>query len=284
VLERFLARSERTSRARPIELLYTRESPRIKGAWNSDILRIGGKMGSKGLSRQSEPLNILVIDDEVDLRNLFARLLNGEQHQVVLAASAEEGLQLLPHWTFHIAFVDQQLPGMEGLVLGEYLRRNNPDMSIVMMTGSGDPRVERKSRDLRLEFMAKPFGIGEVLGTIEQYLVNARERELRRRHSVDPAFDPPLGNFTEELAQSFALPKVSDRVEDGLAQTIKRCLNNLTTAARYNERDRVMALSGLLTARVLGVNLPRAKSGVTLFEEYDRLMLERGRRPEFNPT
>ena len=40
-------------------------------------------MGSKGLSTQIEPLNILVIDDEVDLRNLFARLLNGEQHQVV---------------------------------------------------------------------------------------------------------------------------------------------------------------------------------------------------------
>jgi DNA-binding NtrC family response regulator len=238
-------------------------------------------MGTKGASRQIEPLNILVIDDEVDLRNLFARLLNGEQHQVVLAESAEEGLQLLPHWTFHIAFVDQQLPGMEGLVLGEYLRRNNPDMSIIMMTGSGDPRVERRSRDLALKFMAKPFGIGEVLGTIEEYLVNARERETRRRHSVDPAFDPPIGIFTDELAQSFALPRVSDRVEDGLAQTIKRCLNNLTTAARYNERDRVMALSGLLTARVLGVNLPRAKSGITLFEEYDRLMLERGRRPEF---
>jgi hypothetical protein len=45
-----------------------------------------------------------------------------------------------------------------------------------------------------------------------------------------------------------------------------------------------MALSGLLTARVLGVTLPRAKNGVTLFEEYDRLMLERGRRPEFHPS
>jgi DNA-binding NtrC family response regulator len=238
-------------------------------------------MASKGLSGKIEPLNILVIDDELDLRNLFARLLNGEEHQVVLAESAEEGLQLLPHWTFHIAFVDHMLPGMEGLVLGEYLRRNNPDMSIVMMTGSNDPRIERRSRDLSLKFMPKPFGIRDVLGTIEEYLVSARERELRRRHSVDPTFDPPLGTFTDELAESFSLPKVSDRVEEGLAQTIKRCLNNLTTAARYNERDRVMALSGLLTARVLGVSLPRAKSGISLYEEYDRLMLERGRRPEF---
>ena len=107
-------------------------------------------MGTKGLSGKVEPLNILVIDDEPELRNLFARILNGEQHQVVLAESAEEGLQLLPHWTFHIAFVDHNLPGMEGLVLGEYLRRNNPDMSIVMMTGSEDPRIERRSRDLSL--------------------------------------------------------------------------------------------------------------------------------------
>jgi DNA-binding NtrC family response regulator len=228
-----------------------------------------------------EPLNILVIDDEADLRQMFERLFNGEQHQVVLAASAEEGLQLLPHWTFHIAFVDQRLPGMDGLVLGEYLRRNNPDMSIVMMTGSGDPRIERRSRDLALKFLAKPFGISDALAVVDEYVASARERETRRRHSADPAFDPPLGAFMEEIAQSFDLPKVSDRVEDGLAQTIKRCLNNLTTAARYNERDRVMALSGLLTARVLGVALPRAKSGITLFEEYDRLMLERGRRPEF---
>jgi CheY-like chemotaxis protein len=239
---------------------------------------------AKGLSIKVEPLNILVIDDEPDLRQLFARLLNGEEHQVVLAESAEEGLQLLPHWTFHIAFVDHNLPGMEGLVLGEYLRRNNPDMSIVMMTGSDDPRIERRSRDLSLKFLPKPFSIGDVLGTIEEYLTTARERETRRRHSVDPAFDPPLGIFTDELAESFNLPKVSDRVEEGLAQTIKRCLNNLTSAARYNERDRVMALSGLLTARVLGVNLPRTKSGITLFEEYDRLKLERGRRPEFRAS
>ena len=232
-------------------------------------------------SNKVESLNILVIDDEADLRQMFERLFNGEQHQVVLAASAEEGLQLLPHWTFHIAFVDHRLPGMEGLVLGEYLRRNNPDMSIVMMTGSSDPRIERRSRDLSLQFLAKPFNISEALSVVDEYLTSARERESRRRHSADPSFDPPLGAFTEEIAESFALPKVSDRVEDGLAQTIKRCLNNLTTAARYNERDRVMALSGLLTARVLGVSLPRAKSGITLFEEYDRLMLERGRRPEF---
>ena len=77
-----------------------------------------------------------------------------------------------------------------------------------------EKELGRRSRDLALKFMSKPFGIGDVLGTIEEYLVTARERETRRRHSVDPAFDPPLGVFTDELAQSFALPKVSDRIEN----------------------------------------------------------------------
>jgi DNA-binding NtrC family response regulator len=238
-------------------------------------------MGHRRTNRV-EPLNILVIDDEPDIRQLFTRFFSGQDHQVVLAESAEAGLALLPQWTFHIAFVDQHLPGMDGLVLGEYLRRNNPDMSIVLMTGSGDPRIERRSRDLAIKFMAKPFGLSDALAVVDEHLSAARERELRRRHSADPAYDPPLGTFTEEIARSFDLPRVPDRIEERLAQTIKRCLNNLTSAGRYNERDRVMALSGLLTARVLGVTLPRTKSGITLFEEYDRLMQERGRRPEFH--
>src|SRR5690349_16857672 len=86
-------------------LPYTGARSARCGRWGAGST--GAEMATKGTSRQIEPLNILVIDDEVDLRNLFARLLNGEQHQVVLAESAEEGLQLLPHWTFHIAFVDQ---------------------------------------------------------------------------------------------------------------------------------------------------------------------------------
>lgn len=238
-------------------------------------------MARRGHSQKGESLNILVIDDEPQVRQLFARILGTEQHEVALVESAEEGLRLLPRQTFHIAFVDQALPGMQGLVLGEHLRRNNPDMCIVMMTGSGDPRIERRSRDLALEFLPKPFGVADVLELVEAYLVRAREREQRRRHSVDPAYDPPLGAFAEELAESFALPKVAEQVADGLAQTIERCLDNLTTPARYTERDRIIALSGLLTALVLGVSLPRARNGMTLFEEYDRRVRERGRRPEF---
>ena len=236
------------------------------------------------MAESFEQLNVLVIDDEMTIRNALTRLLNKEQHQVIAIESAEEGLSLLPHWTFHIAFVDNTLPGMEGLVLGEYLRRNNHDMSIVIMTGSSDPRIERRSRDLALQFLSKPFRNSDILQLIDDYRVTAEERESQRQLGARGDFDPPIEAFVEELSECYGLPRVSDRVEDSLGEGIKRCLNNLSSAARYTERDRVMALAGLLAARVLGASLPRAKNGLTLFEEYDRLMTERGRRTEFRPS
>ena len=121
------------------------------------------------MAKVSEQLNILVIEDDVLVQRSLAAILTRAEHQVVPATSAEEGLALLPHWTFQVAFVDQNLPGMEGLLLGEYLRRNNPHMSIVMMTGMPDARFEKKSRDLALSFMPKPFGMNDVLSVIEQY-------------------------------------------------------------------------------------------------------------------
>jgi len=228
-----------------------------------------------------QQLNILVIDDDPAMRTLLVDIIQKREHQVVVAESAEEGLELLPFWTFQIAFLDHNLPGMEGVVLGEYLRRNNTDMTIAMVTGSDDPRVERKSRDLALRFIPKPFGVDDILRVIDDTVEAARERDQRRQRGDDPDFEPPIARFVEDIEECYGIPKVPSRIQGRLIETLKRSLNNLRTASRYTERDRVVALSGLLTARVLGVDLPKTSDGKTLYEEYDELMKERGRRTEF---
>jgi CheY-like chemotaxis protein len=230
----------------------------------------------------SEQLNILVIDDDEAMRSLLVDIIGKREHQVVVAESAEQGLALLPVWTFQIAFIDHNLPGMEGLLLGEYLRRANPDMTIAMVTGTDDPRVEKKSRALSLTFIPKPFTVEAILGVIDDYVELAKDREEARRQGNAADFEPPIARFVDDIADSYGIPKVPSRIHDRLVETLKRSLHNLASAARYTERDRILALSGLLTARVLGVDLPRSSSGRTLYQEYDHLMKERGRRPEFD--
>ncbi len=235
-----------------------------------------------GMSEETpEQLNILVVDDDEAMRELLVEIIHREGHQAIVAESAEKALEHLPVWTFQIAFLDQNLPGMEGLLLGEYLRRSNPSMIIALVTGEDDPRIERRTRELSVAFIAKPFDNTQIKQVIADYVEIAKEKAELRARKDDPDFEPPIGRFASELGDCFGIPKVPERISDRLVGTVQRCLNNLRSMSRYSERDRVVALSGLLTARVLGVDLPRTGNGLTLYEEYDRLMQSHGRRTEF---
>lgn len=229
----------------------------------------------------SESLNVLVIDDDDGMRQLMMDLVAKRGHQAVAAESAEEALTLLPHWTFQLAFIDHNLPGMEGLMLGEYLRRHNPDMQLALVTGSDDRTLPRKAKQLGILFVEKPFEPSRIYRIIDEYHEVARERADVRRARSDALFEPPIAQYAEDVTSCFGIPKVPGRIEGRVVDTIKRCLNNLRSSSRYTERDRVVALSGLLTAKVLGMDLPKASSGCSLYEEYDRLMVEHGRRQEF---
>jgi CheY-like chemotaxis protein len=229
-------------------------------------------------------LHVLVIDDDDDLRRLLVDLVTRAGHQPVPASSAEEGLELLPFWTFQVAFLDYRLPGMDGLVLGEFLRRNNPDMSIVLVTADDDASLERRSKNLSIRFLAKPFEPTDVQRALEDYVELAKERRRQRLEEQASDFGPSFAEYGTEITECFGIPKVPNRIEERLVETLKRSLHNLRTIARYTERDRVVALSGLISAKVLGVQLPRAPSGRTYYEEYDVLMHQHGRRAEFTGT
>ena len=105
---------------------------------------------------------------------------------------------------------------------------------------------------------------------------------FRPQHKIRLACGNGLrADIWEAFQKRFGIPKVPGRITERLVGTLKRSLANLRSVSRYNERDRVVALSGLLTARVLDVDLPRTSTGLTLYEEYDRLMQSHGRRTEF---
>lgn len=228
-----------------------------------------------------DQLNVLVVDDDPAMRELLVEIIHRDGHQAISAESSEKALELLPVWTFQVAFLDHNLPGLEGLLFGEYLRKSNPDMLLALVTGEDDPRLEKRSRELNVTFIAKPFDNDEIRRVIGTYVELAEERAAQRAREGDEDFEPPIGRFADELPESFAIPKVPGRITDRLVGTVQRSLNNLRSVRRYNERDRVVALSGLLTARVLGIDLPKASGGHTLFEEYDALMQKHGRRIEF---
>ena len=216
-------------------------------------------------------MDVLVVDDDADLR------------RVVSAESAELGLEQLPYARFDVALLDHQLPGMEGLVFGEYLRRNNPDMAVALVTGAADDRIARLAREHGIRLIEKPFDPDQLLEFVDHHRVTLSAASRRIINKADPQFAPPIRAHVDSLAGHFGTPSMPHRIEERLTHRIREALTVLRHEGPAAEAARVQAFSGLLAARVLDISLPRQRDGATLYETYDRLMARHGRRLEFGP-
>jgi CheY-like chemotaxis protein len=223
-------------------------------------------------------LHILVIDDDEGMRHLLFELLAPLGHQIIMARSAEEGLAQLPYYTFDAAFLDHNLPGMEGLVLGEYLKKNNPDLKIALVTGDTSPRLERLCREYDITFIGKPFERSEVVSVVEEAEREAVLEHVAAEQALSPS--PAISEYFEALPDIFALPSLPQRIQDQLGWHIQEALTRMRLHGP-SEGDRVIAYSALLSARVLGVRLSKMRQGKTLWEEYDDLVESWGCKPSF---
>lgn len=226
-------------------------------------------------------LHALVVDDDPDMLALMADTLLPEGVQVIPAASAEAGLAQLPFYRFDAAFIDHMLPGMEGLVFGEYLQRNNPEMAITLVTGSSEDGLERRCRERGIRLVAKPFD-PDVLVEIAQAARRRREA-ARDEEDETSAWHPSFVDHLEGVSSHFELPAPPQRLEDALVRRLRAVLTDMSLNHDHSEEARVVALAGLLTCRVLGVRPPHTKDGKTWFQLYDEVMIASGRRPEFGP-
>ena len=130
-------------------------------------------------------VQVLVVEDDADTRDLMQRLLEGHGAQVVSVSSAPEALASLAHTKPDVLVSDIGLPDMDGYQLIERIRALSPDaggaMPAVAVTAFA--RVEDRTRALRAGYqahVAKPVQPSELLATVAS-LTNLLR--LRRRSS-----------------------------------------------------------------------------------------------------
>jgi DNA-binding NarL/FixJ family response regulator len=111
---------------------------------------------------------ILVVDDEPVVRGLVAEVLTDAGHEVAVAASGEEALDLVEG--VELLLCDVALPGMSGAAVVEAARARRPGLSVVLMTG--DPEEPSSAT------LAKPFTPAELLETVTAALRAPRFRVL----------------------------------------------------------------------------------------------------------
>jgi len=81
---------------------------------------------------------ILIIDDELDIRDSLAKTLEREQYEVVTAEDGETGIELFGDKSFDLVITDIIMPGITGISTIERLRRLQPAVKIIAISGGGN--------------------------------------------------------------------------------------------------------------------------------------------------
>lgn len=135
-----------------------------------------------GASSDARPWSILVVDDEPALANLLRAHLSEVGFQVAMAGDGAEALRLLAASPrpFDIAFIDINMPHLNGISLIRELTRLSPDTLPIIMTGEGTSEQVREAYRAGVETMIrKPFAIGGLPRVIESLEVTLQERRKR---------------------------------------------------------------------------------------------------------
>jgi len=114
--------------------------------------------------------SILVVEADPDLQWRLARLLTVHGNRVVGTGSGDGALALIAEWPVDVVFIDEDLPGTTGLELAHQIRRAQPNIAVVIMTGAEDSD-ERAAVGVAsaVSWLTKPFradALTEVLANL----------------------------------------------------------------------------------------------------------------------
>lgn len=115
--------------------------------------------------------HILVIDDDAELCEQIAEILADEGYLVKSASDPAVGLSLIDAYKFDIAILDYKLPGMTGLDLLNYIKKDNPGTRVFIVSGMlhlSKLIKEKNASRLVSGIISKPFDCEELLKRIKE--------------------------------------------------------------------------------------------------------------------
>jgi FixJ family two-component response regulator len=134
---------------------------------------------------QQKESAVLVIEDDLELRNSLGRLLRSVGLDAQLFGSVSEFLKSEPLDGPACLVLDVRLPGQSGLTFQRELAAANREIPIVFITAHGDVRMSvRAMKDGAIEFLTKPFCDEELLDAVQLGLTRDRARRESEKAMV----------------------------------------------------------------------------------------------------
>jgi two-component system NtrC family response regulator/two-component system nitrogen regulation response regulator GlnG len=131
---------------------------------------------------------ILIVDDDAQLRQSFGKILEGEGFEIRAAASGETGVEEVRREAPDLVVMDVRMPGMTGIAAMQQMRAIAPNLPVIIMTAYGGTETAIEATKLgAYDYILKPFDIPDILRLIGQAL--SAGRLARARVAIAPEQD-----------------------------------------------------------------------------------------------
>ena len=143
---------------------------------------------------------ILVVDDELSMREFLKILLEKEGYEVITASEATSAIDLIQKQNFDLVLSDVKMPGIGGLTLLEKIKEIDNSIPVIMITAFASPEnavIAMKSG--AFDYITKPFKVDEILKIINSGIsatVSGKKDEIT---ATTESFEGIIGNSPEML-------------------------------------------------------------------------------------
>jgi len=154
--------------------------------------------------------SILVVDDEIEIREGLEALLTSENFQVTLAETGAAGLQKLEDNPYDLMLLDVSLPDRNGLELLREIRLRDPQLSIILITAYGSIDMARAAfKGGAQDFITKPWSNDELVAQISVAIEGRRLRDenVQLKRALKQRY-----NFPNIIGKSHKMQAVFDLV------------------------------------------------------------------------
>jgi DNA-binding NtrC family response regulator len=155
---------------------------------------------------------ILIVDDELIMRESLSGWLRRDGHDVALAVSGEEAMEILKDSRFDILLVDIKMEGMSGLDVLRQVKESDPDVAVVMITAYGSIATAIDAmKNGAYDYLLKPFDPNALGVLIERIIEHHTKRReflfLREQYKERTRFESMIG-------QSKSMQEIFDLIQD----------------------------------------------------------------------
>ena len=144
------------------------------------------------------PQNVLVVDDDQDMRALLRDVLEEHGYKVTLAQNGQEALKNLREGEYPVVLTDLRMKGIQGIELLAEIKRSFPDTNVILMTafGSVETALEAMKQGAS-DYLMKPVKNDDLLRVTErsfrEALLRSEINRLRREVNKEYSFNQILG-------------------------------------------------------------------------------------------